>query len=297
MGRSDLIIGRIFYMDNASIKVIKSNQTIIGSDNGLSPGRRQAIIETNDGILLIGSLGRNFSEISIEISIQENAFESVVCEMAAILSRPQCDNSGVGSIVVYSFPEIQREMSLRYSYGFRTMKHICSGVWCVWVVHRLESVADIYIYIYIYKSRWKKCMPMMLTLRDDVIKWKHYPRYWPFARGIDQSPVDSPHKGQWRGVLTFSLLNAWTKVHLRFCVDVIFVRVLMREVWGAIFVHRVAWLWDTAVSRMHCINENVIIMDGDPLCQASRMDSGVLLVDSPYSNEINWRNWIVFHYL
>ena len=40
---------------------------IIGSDNGLSPGRRQAIIWTNDGILLIGPLGTNFSEILIGI--------------------------------------------------------------------------------------------------------------------------------------------------------------------------------------------------------------------------------------
>ena len=44
-----------------------SELTIIGSDNGLSPGRRQAIIWTNAGILLIGPLGTNFSEISIEI--------------------------------------------------------------------------------------------------------------------------------------------------------------------------------------------------------------------------------------
>ena len=36
---------------------------IIGSDNGLPPGRRQAIIWTNDGILLIRPLGTNFSEI------------------------------------------------------------------------------------------------------------------------------------------------------------------------------------------------------------------------------------------
>ena len=41
--------------------------TIIGSDNGLSPGRRQAIIWTNAGILLIGPLGTNFSEILIAI--------------------------------------------------------------------------------------------------------------------------------------------------------------------------------------------------------------------------------------
>ena len=41
--------------------------TIIGSDNGLSPERRQAIIWTNAGILLIGPLETNFSEILIEI--------------------------------------------------------------------------------------------------------------------------------------------------------------------------------------------------------------------------------------
>ena len=44
---------------------------------------------------------------------------------------------------------------------------------------------------------------------DDVIKWKHFPRYWPFMRGIHRSPVNSPHKGQWRGVLMFSLICAW----------------------------------------------------------------------------------------
>ena len=41
--------------------------TTIGSDNDLSPDRRQAIIWTNAGILLIGPLGTNFSEILIEI--------------------------------------------------------------------------------------------------------------------------------------------------------------------------------------------------------------------------------------
>ena len=45
---------------------------------------------------------------------------------------------------------------------------------------------------------------------DDVIKsWKHFPRYWPFVRGILRSPVNSPHKGQWRGALMFSLICAW----------------------------------------------------------------------------------------
>ena len=46
-------------------------------------------------------------------------------------------------------------------------------------------------------------------LHDDVIKWKHFPRYWPFERGIHRTPVNSPHKGQWRGVLMFTLICAW----------------------------------------------------------------------------------------
>ena len=48
---------------------------------------------------------------------------------------------------------------------------------------------------------------------DDVIKWKHFPRYCcPFV-GIHRSPVNSPHKGHWRGALMFSLIctriNGW----------------------------------------------------------------------------------------
>ena len=48
---------------------------------------------------------------------------------------------------------------------------------------------------------------------DDVIKWEPFPCYWPFVRGIHWSPVNSPHKGHWRGALMFSLIctqiNGW----------------------------------------------------------------------------------------
>ena len=43
---------------------------------------------------------------------------------------------------------------------------------------------------------------------DDVMKWKHFPRNWPFVREIHRSPDNSSHKGQWRGVLMFSLIYA-----------------------------------------------------------------------------------------
>ena len=44
---------------------------------------------------------------------------------------------------------------------------------------------------------------------DDVINWKHFPRYWPFVREIHRSPVNSPHKGRWCGALMFSLICVW----------------------------------------------------------------------------------------
>ena len=48
-----------------------------------------------------------------------------------------------------------------------------------------------------------------LSLHDDVIKFKHFPRYRPFVRGIYRSPVNSPHKGQWHRALMFSLTCVW----------------------------------------------------------------------------------------
>ena len=46
---------------------------------------------------------------------------------------------------------------------------------------------------------------------DDVIKWKAFPRYWPFVLGIHRSPVNYPHKGQWRGALMLSCICALNK--------------------------------------------------------------------------------------
>ena len=51
---------------------------------------------------------------------------------------------------------------------------------------------------------------LSLGFHDDVIKWEHFPRYWPFARGIHRSPLNSPQKGQWFRALMFSLFYAWT---------------------------------------------------------------------------------------
>ena len=50
---------------------------------------------------------------------------------------------------------------------------------------------------------------LKLVSHDDIIKWKHFPHYWPFVQGIHWSPVNSPHKGQWCRALIFSLICAW----------------------------------------------------------------------------------------
>ena len=61
------------------------------------------------------------------------------------------------------------------------------------------------------RCRWGN--PEKPWWHDDVIKWKHFLRYWSFVWGIHRSPVNFPHKSQWRGALMFSLIctrrNGW----------------------------------------------------------------------------------------
>ena len=72
--------------------------------------------------------------------------------------------------------------------------------------HSVRVVAVVFCYLFNRSmSNW---YPELLS-HDDVIKWKYFPRYWPFERGIHRSPVNSPHKGQWRGALMFSLICTW----------------------------------------------------------------------------------------
>ena len=59
---------------------------------------------------------------------------------------------------------------------------------------------------------WRRSCQMMddENHHDDVIKRKHFPRHWPFVRGVHRSSVNSLRKGQWCGALMFSLIFAWT---------------------------------------------------------------------------------------
>ena len=78
----------------------------------------------------------------------------------------------------------------------------------------------------------------LYRVHDDVIKWKHLPRYWPFVRGIHWSPVNSRHKGQWRGALMFSLICALNKR-------------LNKQSWGWWFETRSCPLW------RHCNEDGI----------------------------------------
>ena len=55
----------------------------------------------------------------------------------------------------------------------------------------------------------KSTVLYMCIVYDDVIKWEHFLRYWPFVRGIQRSPVNSPHKGRWGRAFMFYSSAPW----------------------------------------------------------------------------------------
>ena len=150
-----------------------SKLTTIGSDNDLSPGRRQAIILTIVGILLIEPLGTNFSEIWIEI-----------CTFSS------------------------KKMHLKMSFGslclnvLKKSPHSFLGQW--WPRSLMNKIK------YIPGLRSLAEVKFRIRSHHDVIKWKHFQCYWPFVWGIHRSPVNFPHIGQQHGALMVSLICAWT---------------------------------------------------------------------------------------
>ena len=88
---------------------------------------------------------------------------------------------------------LQNHLSKNIIHFVQKYAHLCNS-------HRDQK------YIHLMDNSFK-------CYHDDVIKWKHFPCHWPFVRGIQRSPVNSPHKGRWRGALMFSLicarLNSW----------------------------------------------------------------------------------------
>ena len=87
------------------------------------------------------------------------------------------------------------------------------------------------IYIWVQRNTWGI---------HDVIKWKYFPRYWPFVWGIRRSPANSPHKGQWHRALMFSVICAWKKKQLP----------MSKQPWGWRFETPSRSLWRHCNGRM-----------------------------------------------
>ena len=81
--------------------ICTSNLTIIGSDNGLSPGRRHVIIWTNDGILLIRTFGANFTEILSEI--HTFSFKKMDLKMSSVKWR-QLVSTSMCKVISIRYP-------------------------------------------------------------------------------------------------------------------------------------------------------------------------------------------------
>ena len=86
----------------------------------------------------------------------------------------------------------------------------CRFVGYFWITSYCLTV----LILFTHRYSWQLlCFIGRGLYHNDVIKWKHFPRCWPFVRGIHRSPVNSPHKGQWCGALMFSLIcgciNGW----------------------------------------------------------------------------------------
>ena len=78
--------------------------------------------------------------------------------------------------------------------------------------NHIQQFHEIFIALY-FALLWSSDLPMSFGAASETLWWRHqmkyFPCYWPFVLGIHRSPVNFPHKGQWRGDLKFSLISAW----------------------------------------------------------------------------------------
>ena len=115
------------------------NLTIIGSDNGLSPGRRQAIIWTNAAILLIGPIGTNFSEILIKIITF--IFKKMSSKLSSGKRRPSC--LGLNVLTQWGMNKMVAIFQMTVWNAFSSMQIIVFGFRYYWRFSlRYQSALD-----------------------------------------------------------------------------------------------------------------------------------------------------------
>ena len=95
---------------------------------------------------------------------------------------------------------LRKKTSAKFEVNYKQF-HSRTFIW-KYPLQKCKLLIILFICMMYVSMLWRSC-----ACHDDVIKWKHFPRYWPFLRRIHRSPVNSPHKGQWRGTLMFFYLN------------------------------------------------------------------------------------------
>ena len=116
--------------------------------------------------------------------------------------------------ITFIFDRCRRSLAAETSVKHECDSKILTGVFMISKFNLREKLTDIALVTLTACQKLQLILSTLLeSIHDDVIKWKHFPRYRPFVRGIHRSPVNSPHKGQWRGALMFSLIcvsiNGW----------------------------------------------------------------------------------------
>ena len=147
-----------------------SKLTITGSDNGLSPGRRQAIIWTNDGILLIWPLGTNFSEILIKI--HSFSFKKMHLKMSGKW-WPFCLGLNVLTSSLEHQPLCQTKYDLRMTFTCYWEYIICQRYWSL-----RPFFLFVFVNIYMESTQEMICMRLFQTqLECAASNGNRYPPY------------------------------------------------------------------------------------------------------------------------
>ena len=116
----------------------------------------------------------------------------------------------LGLIIIINFGHKLSAPQKRIWYSIRQLRHAI-GAPGLYEALSQTSFKDMVLILTLMSHRhnWNVASDWgVLCHHDDVIKWKHFLRYWPFVRGIHWSPVSSPHKGQSHRALMFSLFWA-----------------------------------------------------------------------------------------
>ena len=161
------------------------NLTTIGSDNGLSPGRRQAIIWTKGGLLLIGPLGTNVSEILIETLTF--SFKKMRLNVSSAKRRPFCFGPNVLSWVQRdpSCPRYSMKRNMVVPYHNNTPKmaflyffmllsfHIASFNVTQWSTQKYITLKNTILWIakgFLTEKQWNfhQCLLEVLAIRNMI---------------------------------------------------------------------------------------------------------------------------------